>query len=99
MKFEFTEGNYSDAFRFGGSLKITAQGAQHYENDNACEEGREPEQFDGEPAAEYGPKYRAAIDAICAQAEPILAELNLNRYPRGKGGNLAHHKDGGLFFL
>lgn len=32
MKFEFTEGNYSDAFRFGGSLKITAQGAQEVES-------------------------------------------------------------------
>lgn len=32
MKFEFTEGNYSDAFRFGGSLKITAQGAQDVES-------------------------------------------------------------------
>ena len=64
---------------------IALEDAQLSENDSACTDDREPEQFDGEPAAEYGPKYRAAIDAICAQAEPILAEMDLNRYPRGKG--------------
>ena len=64
---------------------VALEDAQFYENEYAHSEGREPEQFDGEPAADYAPKYRAAIDAICAQAEPILAELDLNRYPRGKG--------------
>ena len=122
---------------------IALEDAQLSENDSACTDDRDPEQFDGDPAAEYGPKYRAAIDSICAQAEPILAELDLNRYPRGKGesslsdifgsdlymtshghgvgfwdgdwgpvwdaldelakqapgGDLAHHKDGGLLFL
>lgn len=52
-------------------------------------EGRDPEQFDGYPAAEYGPKYRAAIDSICAQSESILAELDLNRYPRGSESSLS----------
>ena len=122
---------------------IALEDAQLSENDSACSEGRDPEQFDGEPAKEYGPKHRAAIDSICAQAEPVLRELDLNRFPRNKGesslsdifgsdlymtshgqgvgfwdgdwgpagdalnelakqapsGELAHHEDGGLFFL
>lgn len=122
---------------------VALEDAQLSENNSACMDDREPEQFYGEPAAEYCPKYRAAIDSICAQAEPVLRELDLNRFPRDKGesnlshtfgsdlymtshghgvgfwdgdwgpagdaldelakqapsGDLAHHKDGGLFFL
>lgn len=122
---------------------VALEDAQFYENDSACSEDRDSEQFDGEPAKDYAARYLAAVYSICAQAEPILAELDLNRYPRGKGesslsdifgsdlymtshghgvgfwdgdwgpagdaldklakqapsGDLAHHKDGGLFFL
>lgn len=64
---------------------VALEDAQHYENDSACENDREPEQFEGEPAAEYEARYLAAVYSICVQAEPILARLDLNRYPRGKG--------------
>lgn len=61
------------------------QDAQFNENDSACEENREPESIEGQPAAEYGDKYRATVETICALAEPYLAGLNLNKYPRGMG--------------
>ena len=128
---------------FASFWATALEDAQWYENDFACEDGREPESFDGEPNSDYAPKYLAACDIVCARAEPLLAELDLNRFPRRKGesslsnvfgadlyltaaghgagfwdgdwdsigdalteiakvmpcGDLAHHKDGGLFFL
>ena len=70
---------------FAAFWATACEDAQYYENDSACEEGREPESFEGEPAAEYGDKYRAACAAVCALAEPVLATLDLNRFPRGMG--------------
>ena len=56
--------------------------AQFTENDSACEEEREPRDVEGEPAADYAPRYRAAVESICDRAESILATLDLNRFPR-----------------
>ena len=75
--------NPSDVF--DSFWAVALKDAQFYENDRACEEGREPEEIDGEPAAEYGDRYRAAVESICAKAEPLLADMNLNRWPRGRG--------------
>ena len=61
------------------------QDSQFSENDSAWSEGREPETFEGEAALEYGAKYRATVESICAQAEPYLAGLNLNKFPRRQG--------------
>lgn len=71
---------------FAAFWATALQDAQFSENDAACEEGREPFNFEGEPAADYGPLYLAAVVAICNASEPILAALDLNRFPRGKGG-------------
>lgn len=81
--------NPDEVFR---SFWATAlQDAQFNENDSSCEEEREPREIAGEPAAEYGPKYRAAVESICNRAESILATLDLNRFPRGRGeGSLSH---------
>lgn len=56
--------------------------AQFYENDSACEEGREPEYIDGAPASEYDSKYRDAIRKICEESTPLIAAQNLNTFPR-----------------
>ena len=70
---------------FAAFWATACEDAQYYENDSACQEGREPESFEGEPAADYGDKYRAACAAVCAAAESLLAALDLNRFPRSKG--------------
>lgn len=56
--------------------------AQFYENDAACMEGRDAEDIDGDPAAEYVERYVAAIEAVCRDAESLLAQQNLNTFPR-----------------
>ena len=56
--------------------------AQGNENESACEESREPEEIEGEPATEYESKYRDAVKAICEQAEPLIAIQNLGSFPR-----------------
>jgi len=81
---------------FAAYWATALEDAQHSENDYACEDGREPEQFEGEPAEGYGDKYRATVESICAQAEPYLAGLNLNKYPR-RGGDLSEVFGGDLY--
>ena len=70
---------------FDSFWAVALQDAELSEADSACQEGREPETFDGPPAAEYADKYRQAVESICAKAEPLLAKLDLNRFPRDKG--------------
>ena len=75
------------------------QDAQMSEDDAACSENREPEQFHGEPVAEYGARYRATVESICAAAEPILAELNLHEFPRRLGESSLSEVFGGDLYL
>ena len=56
--------------------------AQHCENDCAFEDGREPDEIEGEPAAEYAEQYRDAIRRICEDAAPLIAAQNPNTFPR-----------------
>lgn len=84
---------------FAAYWATALQDAQLSENDSACEEGREPVEIDGEAAAEYGPRYLATVETICAQAEPILAALDLNRFPRRKGESSLSDVFGGDLYL
>lgn len=70
---------------FAAFWATALQDAQLTENDFACEEKREPHQFDGEPNADYADKYKTACAAICEAAEPVLATLDLDTYPRRQG--------------
>lgn len=56
--------------------------AQFSENDSACEDERDPVDISGDPAPEYGDKYRAAVRLICEEAAPLLAAQNPNTFPR-----------------
>jgi len=67
---------------FAAFWSTALEDAQYRENDSACEDGREPEDIYGEPAAEYGEKYRAAIARVCEEAAPLIAAQNLNTFPR-----------------
>jgi len=75
------------------------QDAQFYENDSASEEGRAPENIAGQPAQEYAERYKEACAAICAKAESILAELDLNQYPRRQGEDSLSDVFGGDLYL
>jgi hypothetical protein len=67
---------------FAAFWAIALEDAQHYENENACEEGREPDDISGSPAAEYEASYRAAIARVCEAAAPLLADQNPATFPR-----------------
>jgi hypothetical protein len=67
---------------FAAFWATALEDAQHNENDSACEDGREPRDVYGEPPAEYGDAYRAAIARICAEAAPLIAAQDLNTFPR-----------------
>jgi hypothetical protein len=84
---------------FDSFWAVALQDAQMSEDEYALEDGRDPVQFDGEPAAEYGPIYRAAVESICAKAEPLLARLNLNEYPRGQGESTLSEKFGSDLYM
>ncbi|WP_425962621.1 hypothetical protein [Rhizobium nepotum] len=70
---------------FAAFWATALEDAQLSENDIACTEGREPHDFSGEPNADYLARYHGACEAVCAAAEPILATLDLNQFPRGQG--------------
>jgi len=56
--------------------------AQFTENNNAAEDGRDPVDIEGDPAAEYLEEYRAAVLRVCEEAAPLIAAQNLNTFPR-----------------
>lgn len=56
--------------------------AQFTENNNAAEDGRDPVDIEGDPAAEYLEEYRAAVLRVCEDAAPLIAAQNLNTFPR-----------------
>ncbi len=84
---------------FAAFWATALQDAQYTENDFACEEGREPHQFQGEPNSDYAEKYKAACAAICAAAEPVLATLDLNTYPKRQGEDSLSEVFGGDLYL
>ncbi len=84
---------------FAAFWATALEDAQLSENDNACTEEREPEQFEGEPNPDYADKYKAACDAICAAAEPILATLDLHTFPRRLGESSLSEVFGGDLYL
>jgi hypothetical protein len=68
---------------FAAFWATALEDAHFRENDLACEEGREPCDIYGDPAAEYGDTYRAAIARICEEAAPLMARLDPRFAPRG----------------
>lgn len=84
---------------FAAFWATALQDAQMSEDDSAMQEGREPHQYQDEPNPDYAPKYKAACDAICAAAEPILATLNLNEFPRRQGEDSLSEVFGGDLYL
>ena len=56
--------------------------AQHRENDEALEEGREPLEITGDPVNGYAESYKAAVVAICRAAEKLMEGQNPNTFPR-----------------
>lgn len=84
---------------FAAFWATALEDAQLSENDIACTEGREPHDFSGEPNPDYLARYHGACEAVCAAAEPILATVDLNQFPRRKGESSLSEVFGGDLYL